>query len=86
MDPLFLQLAIFGLLAAAAIFAAGIVVVVLADDGILDDGGTFYLAADAAVSLGLAWLGVALRTPAAFAWTTRPAARRPVTCSGSARR
>jgi len=49
------------LLATAAIFAAGVVVVALADDGILEDGGGFYLAADLAVSLGLAWLGVALR-------------------------
>jgi hypothetical protein len=49
------------LLATAAAFAAGTVVVVIADNGILDDGGAFYLSADIALSLGLAWLGVALR-------------------------
>ena len=50
------------LVATAALFVALLAVVSIADDGILDDGGAFYLAADAAVSLGLAWLGVALRT------------------------
>jgi len=48
-------------LATLAVFAVGVLVVALADDGLLDDGGAFYLAADLAVSLGLAWLGVALR-------------------------
>ena len=49
------------LLVTAGLFVVGVVVVALADDGLLDDGGGFYIAADLVVSLGLAWLGVAIR-------------------------
>ena len=49
------------LVVTAAIFVALLGIVAIADDGLLDDGGGFYIAADAAVSLGLAWLGVAVR-------------------------
>ena len=49
------------LVVTAAVFVAFTVIVAIADDGLLDDGGAFYIAADAVVSLGLAWLGVALR-------------------------
>ena len=49
------------MLVTAAVFAAALAIVAVADDGLLKDGGAFYIAADFAVSLGLAWLGVALR-------------------------
>ena len=51
------------LVATAALFAVVLGAVLVADSGWnLDDGGAVLLPADLAVSLGMAWLGAALRT------------------------